>query len=87
MKLEDALSELERLQRESLDLRTKLTTAEKQIKAYRLLQDSMQARLTIHRSKRDEYESAILTLDSEREANARLTEENERLRNLLNKSN
>jgi hypothetical protein len=62
----------------------------RQNSAYRALCASLEAQMAILTAKGREYQEAVTTLDSEREANAiltaenaRLTEENERLREAL----
>ena len=51
----------------------------KQLNAYKLLVKSLEEQLSHHRSQADKYREAIATLQSERQANAVLTEEVERL--------
>lgn len=51
----------------------------KQLNAYKLLVKSLEEQLSYHRSQAEKYREAIATLQSERQANAVLTEEVERL--------
>lgn len=51
--------------------------------AYRQLNASLESEIAIHRAKANAYHAAITSLDSERQANALLTDEIERLASLL----
>lgn len=64
-----------------------IRTQHKQIAAYKLLTEAQEAQLSQHRAQADKYRETIATLQSERDANATLTAEIERLNAAATDSN